>query len=157
MYCFTTETFPSRNADDKEEVRMVSIENQSTLMYTVILHVVFIKLFYELDRVTEISILFVVVTILIYYGLMLIASKESVAMHIDERLLDITQQTFTNFVPVVIIYLGSFVSVTIDYTIKKMVRMRQALKGDEGTEIYTNYIDSLQSREVDHVRRAASK
>ena len=62
---------------------MTSIENQSTLMYTVILHVVFIKLFYELDRMTEIAIFFIIVTILGYYAFLFIVSGHTVAMFFD--------------------------------------------------------------------------
>ena len=101
-------------------------------MYTVILHVVFVKLFFELDRVTEIAILFVVVTILVFYGFMYIASGETLSRLLDSRLLNMTHQTFTSFVPFVIIYLGTFVAVFLDYTFKKIVNLLREIKGDKG-------------------------
>ena len=82
MYCFRIEAFPS-DYSTVDEVRMTSLENQSTLMYAVTLHVIFIKLFTELERVTEITYLFTAVTILVFYAFLFIASGKAIALLID--------------------------------------------------------------------------
>ena len=106
------------------EVRVTSIEEQSTLIYTVILHVIFLKLCCELDRVKTVSIMFFVVTILLYYGFMSLMSTATLSMAIDERFLDLAKHTYINFIPSAIIYLGSVAVVSIDYTLKNMVKMK---------------------------------
>ena len=62
---------------------MVSVENQATLVYTMIINVIFIKLFFELDRTKEIAVFFVVVTIASYYGLMYIFGTDTISRLAD--------------------------------------------------------------------------
>ena len=52
MNCFKQETYTADDKPSGMEVRVTSVEEQSTLIYTLILHVVFFKLSFELDRVS---------------------------------------------------------------------------------------------------------
>ena len=115
---------------------MISAENQATLAYTLILNVVFIKLFYELDRVKEVAVFFVVITIASYFGLMFILSTETMSRLINEKFLDLRQQTFQNFLPLILILSGSPMVVVFDYTFKKIVNMIRLRNGAETDDRY---------------------
>ena len=94
-----------------------------------ILNVVFLKLFFELDRVKEIGVFCVILTIVVYFGLMFVFSSDMISRLIDTKLLDISQQTFQNILPLILIFTGPFLVVTFDYTFKKIVNMIRLHKG----------------------------
>ena len=87
-------TFPPHGNDPQSRVRIISVENQATLVYTMIINVIFIKLFFEIDRIKEIAVFFVVVTIASYYGLMYIFSTDTISKLVNRQFFDLDQQTF---------------------------------------------------------------
>ena len=94
FYGFDEMTFPPHGNDPQSRVRIISVENQATLVYTMIINVIFIKLFFEIDRIKEIAVFFVVVTIASYYGLMYIFSTDTISKLVNRQFFDLDQQTF---------------------------------------------------------------
>ena len=85
----------------------------------------------ELDKVRPYSIIFFIVTILCYYGFMQVMSGVGLSMLVDARFLELAKHTYINVAPFLIIYLGSIAAVFIDYTIKKLIGMKQFFKRDD--------------------------
>ena len=91
FYGFSEMTFPPEDNDTQSRGRMVSVENQATLVYTMIINVIFIKLFFELDGIKEIAVFFVIVTIASYYGLMYIFSTYTISKLVNRQFFDLDQ------------------------------------------------------------------
>ena len=67
--------FPT--SQDGEGVRSIGLQEQATLVFTVLLHVVFLKLYLSLQRAPEVSVVLLILTLALYYGFIAFLSTDT--------------------------------------------------------------------------------
>ena len=104
-------------SNDGDEVKSISLNEQSTLVFTVIIHVIFYKLYLELEGRTELSLIVTALTLVFYYAMVALLTSNITVIAIlhDGELRGMTHYTFFSTLSILIIITGAILVITPDF------------------------------------------